>query len=196
MARMRMGFVVYDGVTALDFVGMYDPLTRLGTMDLLDDVAWDVCGREDRIEATGGLRFEVDVVDGSLDEYDVVLVPGGRGNRPLLDDPAFVSWLASSSAAPLVASVCTGALLLGEAGLLEGRRATTHPGSYDALASYCTVVRDRIVDDGDVVTGGGVAAAVDLGLHLVQRLAGVEARRRVAAQMDYPYGPSVTRPVD
>ena len=85
-------------------------------------------------------------------------------------------------------SVCTGALLLGAAGFLRGRRATTHPNAYKELEPYCgTVVHDRVVDEGDVITARGVSSAIDAGLHVVQRIAGADARMRIAAQMDYPY---------
>ncbi|ULA65161.1 MAG: hypothetical protein LZF86_190463 [Nitrospira sp.] len=84
--------------------------------------------------------------------------------------------------------VCTDALLLGAAGFLEGKRATTHATALNELTPYCaTVVQDRIVDEGNVVTAGGVASSIDLGLHIVERLAGPEARARIATQMAYPY---------
>ena len=90
---------------------------------------------------------------------------------------------------PLKTSVCTGSLLLGAAGFLTGKRATTHPGAYKELEPYCaTVVQQRIVDEGALVTGGGVSTSIDLGLHIVERLVGKDARTRVAKQMDYPYG--------
>jgi transcriptional regulator GlxA family with amidase domain len=79
-------------------------------------------------------------------------------------------------------------LLLGSAGFLQGRRATTHPTAYKELERYCgMVVRERVVDEGDIITARGVSSAIDMGLHLVQRLAGADARDRIAAQMDYPY---------
>jgi cyclohexyl-isocyanide hydratase len=88
----------------------------------------------------------------------------------------------------LKVSVCTGSLLLGAAGFLRGLTATTHPSALKELEPYCDqVVRQRIVDQGAVVTAGGVSTSIDLGLHLVERLAGAEARARVARQMDYPY---------
>jgi transcriptional regulator GlxA family with amidase domain len=71
---------------------------------------------------------------------------------------------------------------------LRGRRATTHPGVYRELAAYCAaVVQQRVVDEGDLITAGGVSASIDLGLHVVEKLAGAHARERIAAQMDYPY---------
>jgi transcriptional regulator GlxA family with amidase domain len=105
-----------------------------------------------------------------------------------MHEPAFLDWLRTAASVPLKASVCTGSLLLGAAGFLSGKRATTHPGAVAELAPLCAEVRqERIVDAGDVITAGGVTAAIDLGLHLVERLAGPDARERVARQMDYPY---------
>src|SRR5262249_44536581 len=118
------------------------------------------------------------------------VVPGGQGTRALQHDPAFVGWLRTAADVPLKASVCTGALLLGAAGFLAGRPATTHPAAMQELARYCGEVRsERVVDAGGVVTSGGVTAGIDLGLHLVRRLAGAEAMLRVARQMDYPHLP-------
>jgi cyclohexyl-isocyanide hydratase len=79
-------------------------------------------------------------------------------------------------------------LLLGAAGFLRQKRATTHPGALKELEQYCpAVVRERVVDEGDTITAGGVSASLDAGLHVVQRLAGPAARARIAVQMDYPY---------
>ncbi len=100
------------------------------------------------------------------------------------------SWIGCGrpNGAPLKASVCTGALLLGAAGFLAGKPATTHPNAMQELEPYCGEVRtERVVDAGTVVTSRGVTAAIDLGLHLVRRLAGAAAQRQVAQQMDYPY---------
>lgn len=184
---MHVAFVVYDGMTALDFVGAYDPVTRLGTMGFRDDVTWDVCARTEACVATGGLPIRPTRVDPSLDAFDVVVVPGGVGME--LPDPgdALVKWLRPVADCDLVASVCTGALLLAAADLLDGRPAATHPSAREALGEVTTVSEARVVDAGDVVTAGGVTAAVDLGLHLVERFADAETRRRVAEQMDYPY---------
>lgn len=185
---MRLAFVAFDGLTALDLVGGYDPLTRLGTMGFADDLSWDVVGPAGTATATGGLTLDVDRVRPDLGAYDLVYVPGGHGTRELVDDARFVDWLAAAGDADLVVSVCTGALLLGAAGLLDGRRATTHPGAYDRLAAHCEVVEDRVVDDGDVVTARGVSSAVDLGLYVVERVADAGTRAAIQSQMDYPYG--------
>ncbi|HLS87277.1 MAG TPA: DJ-1/PfpI family protein [Burkholderiales bacterium] len=186
---MKAAFVVFDRMTTLDFVGFYDPVTRLASMKIVEDFEWRVCAPMRSIVDDRGLRLEADAVGEPLEGYDLLFVPGGFGTRSLQHDAAFVAWLKTASATPLKVSVCTGALLLGAAGFLQGRRATTHPNALEELAPYCaTVARERVVDEGEVITAGGVASALDAGLHVVERLAGAEARQRVAAQMDYPCG--------
>ncbi len=185
---MKLAFVVFDRLTSLDFVGFYDPVTRLKSMKIMDDLEWRICATAPSVVDDRGLRIEADAVAEPLDSCDMVFVPGGFGTRALQNDRVFVDWLKTASSARLKVSVCTGALLLGAAGFLRGRRATTHPSAYKELEPYCaSVLRDRVVDEGDIVTAGGVSAAIDAGLHIVQKLAGAEARARIAAQMDYPY---------
>jgi cyclohexyl-isocyanide hydratase len=185
---VKAAFIIFDRMTSLDFIGFYDPVTRLGSMKIMDDFEWRICSVSRQVADDRGLRIEADTVAEPLDAYDLVFLPGGLGTRTLQTDRAFLDWLKSAGPARLKVSVCTGALLLGAAGFLLGRRATTHPGAYQELEPYCgSVVHARVVDDGDIVTAGGVSSAIDAGLHIVQRLAGPAARARVAAQMDYPY---------
>jgi transcriptional regulator GlxA family with amidase domain len=185
---MKAAFVIFDRMTSLDFIGFYDPVTRLKSMKIMDDFEWRICSTTRSVVDDRGLRIEADTVAQPLVSFDMLFLPGGFGTRTLQKDHAFVEWLKTANAAPLKVSVCTGALLLGAAGFLRGRRATTHPGAYKELAPYCeSVVQDRVVDEGDIVTAGGVSSAIDAGLHIVQRVAGSEARERIAAQMDYPY---------
>jgi cyclohexyl-isocyanide hydratase len=184
---MKTAFAIFDRMTALDFVGVYDPLTRLRSMNLMPNFEWQICSFTEEVVDDRGLRFSPDLVGGSLGEYDLLVVPGGFGTRALRYNEAFIDWLRSAESVKLKASVCTGALLLGAAGFLKGKRATTHPDAYEALAPYCDrIVDERVVDEGDVITARGVTAAIDLGLYLVEWLAGNEARKRIAKQMDYP----------
>lgn len=187
---MRVAFVVFDDMTVLDMVGAYQSITRLDDTGYLD-LEWDVCARTDTAADSAGLTVVADRVDPDLGEYDVIVVPGGRGTRELRADPTYVEWLRGAADCEWKVSVCTGALLLGAAGFLEGRRATTHPTAYDLLGEYCEVTEERVVEDGDVITGRGVSASLDTGLHVVERLAGAEAREEVAEGMDYPYGPGM-----
>jgi cyclohexyl-isocyanide hydratase len=187
---MRAALIVFDGMTMLDFIGFYDAITRLPRMGFLPDMTWNVCSRSEEVSDERGLRLLADRVGGSLEGYDLLYVPGGMGTRKLQHDRGFVTWLQTASGAKLKVSVCTGSLLLGAAGYLEGLTATTHPAALKELEPYCArVVRSRIVDHGPVVTGGGVSTSIDLGLHMVERLAGAEAREKIARQMDYPYAP-------
>lgn len=185
---MKAAFVVFDRMTALDFIGFYDPVTRLKSMKIMEDFEWRICSTIKHVVDDRGLRIEADAIAEPLDSYDMLFVPGGFGTRSLQHDRRFVNWLKTAGSAQLKVSVCTGALLLGAAGFLRDRRATTHPSAYQELEPYCgAVVHDRVVDEGDIITAGGVSSAIDLGLYLVERLAGAEARTRIAAQMVYPY---------
>ena len=184
---MRVGFVIFERMTALDFVGVYDPLTRLRGMLFRPDLEWDVCALAAEVRDPHGLKFSATRVGESLGAYDLVIVPGGYGTRELMTDSQFVGWLRTAGGCELKASVCTGTLLFGAAGFLKGRRAATHPTARAELEKYCEVSEERVVDEGDVVTAGGVTAAIDLGLHLCGRLAGVEAREKIRRQMDYQF---------
>lgn len=183
---MRVGFVIYDGMTTMDFLGVYDAVTRLRTMGLLQDLEWDVCARTREVVDGSGLRLLASRVAEPLEGYDLVVVPGGAGARPLSRDADFLAWLDSARGCPLRASVCTGALLWGALGYLQGKKATTHRSAFADLRPLCAEVRDeRIVDEGTIVTARGVTSSIDLGLYLVEKLAGPEVRERIRWQMDY-----------
>lgn len=185
---MNAAFVIFDQMTALDFVGFYDPLTRLKSMDFMPDFHWQICSFCDDVSDTQDLRFDPDSVGQSLSDFDLLVVPGGYGSRSLQHNEKFIDWLKTATPVPLKASACTGSLLLGAAGFLKGKRATTHPKAYAELSRYCAQVTDqRVVDEGDIVTARGVFSSIDLGLYLVERLAGKEIRIEIAKQMDYPF---------
>lgn len=185
---MKLAFIVFNQMTILDFIGFYDPVTRLKSMKIINDFEWSICSTTQSVVDDRGLRILADSVNEPLDSYDILFVPGGFGTRELQHDPDFIDWIKTASNVPLKISVCTGSLLLGAAGFLQDRRATTHPNAYKDLESYTKeVVRQRIVDEDNIITAAGVSSAIDLGLHLVERIAGSKARNRIAVQMDYPY---------
>jgi cyclohexyl-isocyanide hydratase len=185
---MRTAFVVYNRMTMLDFVGVYDPLTRLRSMGFRSDFEWKICAPTATATDDRGLAVQADSVGEPLNAFDMVIVAGGFVARELQHDAAFIAWLQTASGANVKASVCTGSLLLGAAGFLTGRPATSHPSAFEELAQYCgSVLDDRVVDAGDVVTARGVTAGIDLGLHLVARIAGVDVQEKIAKQMDYPH---------
>jgi len=185
-APRRIGFLVFPRLTLLDLIGVHDALRRLAPTGIAPDVTLRIIGTEAVIADEAGLRIVPDEVYADLAPLDLLVVPGGLGTRPLLDDARCIGYLRAWGDRRPIASVCTGALLLGKAGHLAGLRATTHHGAFELLRPFCReVTRERVVDEGRVVTAGGVTSAVDLGLHLVGRFWGDEARRRIAAQMEY-----------
>ena len=183
---MKIAYVLFDGITWLDFIGVYDPLSRLRSQQHLPELSWDLCATAETVRDSFGLSIPIDRVRPDLGDYDLVIVPGGLGTRALRHDADFVNWLRTAGPVPLKASVCTGALLLGAAGFLRGIRATTHFGEYANLAEYAGEVTEQtVVDAGRVVTAGAVASSLDLGLHLCRRLAGPAASEQIARSMAY-----------
>ncbi|MDK8189060.1 DJ-1/PfpI family protein [Paenibacillus sp. UMB7766-LJ446] len=185
---MKIAFVLFDGLTFLDFAGFYDVINRLNFFEQTKGTTWETCAMTDQVTDESGLTLKVDRVNPNLAEYDLVFVPGGMGTRKLRFDEAFVGWLRQAENVPLKVSVCTGSLLMGAAGFLTGKKATTHPNVYDLLQPYVAeVIQTRIVKDGNVITAGGVATSIDLGIYVVALLAGEEAAANVKLQIDYPY---------
>ena len=187
MAPKRIAFLVFPRLTFLDFVGAYDALRRVATMSIDPAVTHRIIGTEAEIADETGLVMKPDAVYEDLAPFDLLYVPGGLGTRLLMDDRRLIDYLRTWGAERPLASVCTGALLLGRAGYLRELRATTHHRAYDLLRPLCReVVTDRrIVDEGRVVTAGGVTSALDLGLYVVEKFWGADARVKIAAQMEY-----------
>lgn len=183
---MNIAFILYDGITALDFIGAFDPITRLDTMDFMD-LSWDICGQTPTATATGNVTFETDLLSPDLDNYDMIFLPGGFRARDLQTDDDFLTWLKTAESCKYKTSVCTGSLLLGAAGFLEDHTATTHPNATDLLADYCTVSDERVVHDNEVITARGVSSSIDFGLYMVELLTDRETRETIRTQMDYPY---------
>jgi len=112
---MKTAFVIFNRMTVMDFIGAYDPLTRLKSMGLMAGSDWDICAFTADIVDDKGLRISPSVVGQSLSRYDLIVVPGGIGTRALQHDQAFIDWLRTSKSVRLKASACTGSFLLGAA---------------------------------------------------------------------------------
>jgi cyclohexyl-isocyanide hydratase len=185
---LKFAFVVYDGLTLLDFAGVYDAVTRLGTMGLMDGLSCDVCAASGTVKSFEGLEIKPDRVLPDLGGYDAVFIPGGNGIAALLGDKAFIGWLRGVRPDALKVSVCGGALLWGAAGQLAGKKASTHPAMMEYLPRFgATAVDERGAGDGLLITARGGTSAIDLGLYLCEKLAGRAAREAIQKQMDYPY---------
>lgn len=125
----NLALVMFSGQTHLDFVGFYDCMLRLKAVR--PQLEMRFCSRERQVLDSGGLTIDAGEITTDLGGFDAVFVPGGTATRRLKDDAGFISWLATARDAKYKFSVCTGSLLLGAAGFLRGRRATTHPFCYD-----------------------------------------------------------------
>ena len=187
MTPRRIAFLLFPRLTVLDLIGGYDALRRVSSMGIDPRVTCHMIGTESPVLDETGIRLVPDAVYDDLSSYDLLYVPGGPGTRSLATDARLTGYLRGWGTSRPLASVCTGAILIGAAGHLEGLRATTHHTAFDELRPHCReVVTDRrIVDQGRVVTAAGVTSALDLGLFLVERFWGAEARGRIAAQMEY-----------
>ncbi len=202
VSRIDTGILVFPDVEVLDFCGPFEVFscTRLEEDDRRESespfdiklIAVDEAeiGLPGWIRAYGGLKVEAHCSTRSAPPLDVLVVPGGWGVRDLLENRALLDWLSETAASgALITSVCTGAMLLGQAGLLEGKRATTHWQSLDWMrASFpgTRVVEDeRFVDEGSLITAAGVSAGIDMALHVVERFHGSEVARRTMRYMQY-----------
>lgn len=182
----KVAYVLFDGITLLDFVGIYDPLSRIKSKKFIEDFSWDLCGVSDSIQDSFGLKVAMDKVKPDLSAYDMVIIPGGFGTRKLQFDDEFIDWIKTAKNVTYKVSVCTGSLLLGSAGFLKNNTATTNFNEYKTLENYCDdVVKYRIVDDENVITAGAVASSLDLGLYLSEKLVGSEKTEEIRKSMDY-----------
>lgn len=193
---MKMAFILFDDMTTLDLAGFHNAVTWLKKRNIMESLTWDFCSDKEEVTDDRGMRIKADRVLPHLSEYDLIFIPGGMGTRRFSNDIAFVDWIRTAQDVPYKTSVCTGALLLGAAGFTRGKTITTNPLALDLLKPYCKeVVKTRAMRDGDVFTGGGITASVDLGLFMVETLTGKEVAQEVQKLMDYPYYvPSASEP--
>ena len=183
---MKLAFIIFNDITSLDLVGIYDPVCRLRSLNFLPDLTWDICGFTPTVTDNFGLEFKPNRIQSNLSGYDAIIIPGGFGTRNLQSDRPFMNWIKTAEKVEYKISICTGSLILGAAGFLKDKRATTHFDEYEILKPYCKeVLKERIVDDGKVITAGAVSSSLDLGLYLCNKWAGEEAEQEVRKRMDY-----------
>jgi len=191
--RRVVGILLFDDVEVLDFAGPYEVCSGTRGPDHRPYVDVMTIGTGPLVTCRGGLRVQPDRTLTDCPPLDALIVPGGPGadeRTPDQDELILPFLRARAIATPTIASVCTGAFLLGRAGLLDGRRATTHSSGLEALrAEFPTVdvVAAKVIDEGPILTAAGVSSGVDLMLHLFERWFGSEARARAARNLDGPW---------
>jgi transcriptional regulator GlxA family with amidase domain len=207
MDRKRVGILIFPDVEVLDFCGPYEvfSVTRLDEARRREESSpFEVsliAERADPVVATGGLRVIPDCTIDNCPPLDILVVPGGWGTRREIRNARILGWIAErGSQVETLTSVCTGAMLLGQAGLLEGRRATTHWAALDWMRQSfpaVTVSDDmHVVEDGHIFTSAGISAGIDMALRVVARHCGEPVARETARRMEYPFPDDNARRVD
>jgi len=182
---MDIAIVAYDNMAALDAIGPFEVFAHLPDAT----VTWvgvDV-GIKRTEEGKGGVGINADAAIEELPNPDIIVVPGGHGEQALRTNERFLSWLrAAHETSQWTTSVCTGSLLLGAAGLLQGKRATSHWLALDELKKFgAEPTGERVVIDGKIVTGAGVSAGIDMALTLVGMIAGAEVAETIQLGIEY-----------
>lgn len=183
---LQIGILIFPKVQQLDLTGPYEVFAALP-----DAQVHLVAKSLDPVASATGLILTPTITYADCPKLDVICVPGGSGVNALMTDEVTLDFIrAQAETARYVTSVCTGALLLGAAGLLRGRKATTHWAAYDLLSAFgAKGGRGRVVRDGNLITGGGVTAGIDFALTLAAEIAGPDAAQAIQLYLEYAPAP-------
>jgi cyclohexyl-isocyanide hydratase len=181
-----IGLLLFPRMTQLDLTGPFEVFSKLPDAQVL--LLWKTL---QPVEADSGLRLLPYATLSDHPPLDVICIPGGPGVNALMEDQTVLDWLrAQAQHARYVSSVCTGALVLGAAGLLRGKRATSHWGYRDLLTQFGAIpTPGRVVRDGNLFTGGGVTAGIDFALTMAAELAGPAIAQAIQLQIEYAPAP-------
>jgi transcriptional regulator GlxA family with amidase domain len=187
---LRTAILIFDDVEVLDFAGPFEVFSVTGRRQKLEPFDVYTVAERSPVSARNGLSINPKYSFADCPPPEILVVPGGYGTRREMKNPAMLEWISRvAPACDLVLSVCTGALVLGAAGLLDGREATTHFMAFDELRAAAPGARvregRRIVDNGNVILSAGVSAGIDMSLHVVARLSGTDVARETARYMEY-----------
>lgn len=182
MEFIKIGILVFNGVTALDAVGPYEVLSELPNAQI-SFLSIEV----GTVESTGGLKLIADHTIYEETGYDIIIIPGGSGIKEMVNNKDVLQWLKKVHInSKYTASVCTGALLLGKAGLLKGLKATTHWIYLDELKGYdSTPVKERYVQQGKIITSAGVSAGIDMSLKLAELITNPKVAQAIQLGIEY-----------
>lgn len=191
----NVGILVFDGVEVLDFAGPFEVFGVTGELSDGQHFKASLVAKQPReYVAVNGMKVLPNDTFDNHPHYDVLVIAGGSGTRAVMNDELVIRWIRQAAArAEVVLSVCSGARLLGQAGLLDGLAVATHHLVYEHLgqiAPQAVLRRDaRVVDTGKVVTTGGISAGIDGSFHVVARLLGLDVAKHTAAYMEYRWVP-------
>jgi transcriptional regulator GlxA family with amidase domain len=189
--KRNVAILLFDEVEVLDFAGPFEVFSvtdELNRHEVFNTFTMEL--KPGTVRARNGLKITPEFTLENCPTPHVLVIPGGAGTRALLHMPALHEWLrVKARAAEVVLSICTGALVLGRAGLLDGLRATTHHENLEELRAISpnieVVATERFLDNGKIITSGGISAGIDASLHVVERLLGPVAAETTATYMEY-----------
>ncbi|MGH7500593.1 MAG: DJ-1/PfpI family protein [Longimicrobiales bacterium] len=194
MANTRtVGILIFDDVEVLDFCGPFEVFSVAGRRDGLELFrAITVAGTRAPVRARGGLSINPDHSLSDCPSLDVLVIPGGYGTRREMKNESLLQWIGQrAEQSELLLSVCTGALLAGRAGLLDGRNSTTHHAALDLLQETAPATRvhpdRRLLDNGRVIVAAGISAGIDASLYIIGRLHGWDCAAETARYMEYDW---------
>ena len=198
MKKINVGILIFDEVEVLDFAGPFEVFSRTRLLKGAESRRSDesapfnpftVSIDTKPLTATGGLKIIADYTFNNFPKIDILIIPGGFGTRTLLNNESLLKWIkAVSDKSNITASVCTGSLLLAKAGLLEGKRATTHWGAIEALKSISKdiqVITERRVVNDEIITSSGVSSGIDMAFMIVENLYGEQVASDTAKYIEF-----------
>ena len=198
MKKINVGIFIFDEVEVLDFAGPFEVFSRTRLLkgaesrrsnDSAPFNPFTVSIDTKPLTATGGLKIIADYTFNNFPKIDILIVPGGYGTRTLLNNEILLKWIkAVSDKANITSSVCTGSLLLAKAGLLEGKRATTHWGAIEALKSISKdiqVITERRVVNDEIITSAGVSSGIDMAFMIVENLYGEQVASDTSKYIEF-----------
>lgn len=193
-AKRTVGIVIFPEVEVLDFCGPFEVFASVreaGERDRLFEVSI-VAESTEIVSCRGGLLVKPHLSFADSPQFNLIVVPGGFGTRTAIDNPALIGWIKDQNqTTEITTSVCTGALLLAKAGLIDDQPATTHWAAFDELLGHFPHLQldseRRVIDNGHIVTSAGVSAGIDMALAMVERLHGRSTAEETARGMEYEW---------
>jgi len=188
----KIGIYIFPNVEELDFIGVFEVLTKTnamkdeGKLPIQKPLQVDIIASQKIVTCANGLLVKPHKVTEDFEDYELLIVPGGKGIAKLVDDDDFLKKIKNFAVKHVICSVCTGIFVLGKAGLLKGKRATTHREHKEKLKEFCEVVDSRVYVDGNIISAGGIACSLDLGLKILELIYGEKVARIVADRLEIP----------